>query len=116
MGQPAAKENDKITGLDKHTLPGPPPQVVFLPFVGELKLGLSQTVKIMGKAAAVEGSMAKNQTVHPTGSNLGTITAGSKTVLINGKAAARNGDPASTCDEAGTPGKVVAAGTVQIGD
>ena len=42
---------------------------------------------------------------------------GSTTVLINSKPAARNGDPALTCnDPADLPaGSVVAAGTVMIG-
>ena len=42
---------------------------------------------------------------------------GSATVKINGKAAARNGDPALTCnDPADAPvGTVVAVGTVLIG-
>ena len=50
-------------------------------------------------------------------SNKGTIKVGSATVTINGKAAARNGDPAETCnDPSDQPvGTVVAAGTVLIG-
>jgi uncharacterized Zn-binding protein involved in type VI secretion len=50
-------------------------------------------------------------------SNKATIKAGSSTVTINGKAAARNGDTADTCnDPADQPlGTVVAQGTVFIG-
>ena len=50
-------------------------------------------------------------------SNRATIVAGSATVNINGKPAARNGDTAMTCnDPADLPvGKVVATGTVNIG-
>jgi uncharacterized Zn-binding protein involved in type VI secretion len=42
---------------------------------------------------------------------------GSATVLINGKPAARNADPAMTCnDPADMPaGQVIAVGTVMIG-
>ncbi|HEX6861339.1 MAG TPA: PAAR domain-containing protein, partial [Thermoanaerobaculia bacterium] len=49
--------------------------------------------------------------------NKGTVKMGSATVKINGKAAARNGDAAETCnDPADLPvGTVVAAGTVMIG-
>jgi len=51
------------------------------------------------------------------GTNTWTATQGSLTVFINGKAAARNGDTALTCnDPADMPvGKVVAVGTVMIG-
>ncbi len=50
-------------------------------------------------------------------SNKGTVQAGSPTVMINGKPAARNGDKALTCnDPADLPvGTVVATGTVLIG-
>jgi uncharacterized Zn-binding protein involved in type VI secretion len=48
---------------------------------------------------------------------IGTIAAGSATVRINGKPAARNGDAALTCNEPPGPpiGQVVANGTVSIG-
>jgi uncharacterized Zn-binding protein involved in type VI secretion len=50
-------------------------------------------------------------------SNRGTITTGSATVTINGRAAARAGDTARTCnDPVDMPvGTVVAVGTVLIG-
>ncbi|MBN8592387.1 MAG: PAAR domain-containing protein [Anaerolineae bacterium] len=130
MGQPAAKQGDKITATDTHTVivPGSPPVKtdVPLPFSGALDGNLSSDVKIMGKAAAVVGSTASNSPAHipPSGasfqsppSNKGTITTGSSTVFINGKAAARNGDTAETCnDPKDLPvGKVVATGTVMIG-
>ncbi|NTV64026.1 MAG: hypothetical protein HGA65_10895, partial [Oscillochloris sp.] len=49
--------------------------------------------------------------------NKATIKFGSQTVKINGKAAARNGDKANTCnDPADMPvGTVIAVGTVFIG-
>ena len=80
-----------------------------------------------GRPAATVGSTAANTPPHlatPPGAtfqrppaNQGTIQAGSPTVRINGKAAARHGDPALTCnDPADLPvGSVLAAGTVFIG-
>jgi len=81
----------------------------------------------MGMPAATVDSIADNTPPHiptPPGtafqkppSNKATIKMGSPTVKINGKMAARNGDPAMTCnDPADLPsGKVIAAGTVFIG-
>jgi uncharacterized Zn-binding protein involved in type VI secretion len=81
----------------------------------------------MGKPAATLGSTADNQPSHiptPPGTgfqkppaNRGTVQAGSPTVRINGKPAARNGDRALTCnDPVDLPvGTVTAAGTVSIG-
>jgi uncharacterized Zn-binding protein involved in type VI secretion len=132
MGQPAAKEGDKITAVDTHivlvpsptgTVPTPLPH----PFSGELNGSLSGNVNIMGKKAATVDSTADNSPAHtatPPGTsfqtppaNKGTIKMGSSSVKINGKAAARNGDTAETCnDPKDLPvGKVVAAGTVLIG-
>jgi uncharacterized Zn-binding protein involved in type VI secretion len=95
------------------------------PFNGILSQGLSTDVKIMGMFAATVGSVAMNTPPHlPQGgpfqkppSNQGRIIAGSTSVMINGKPAARNGDTALTCnDPVDLPiGKVVAAGTVLIG-
>lgn len=128
MGQPAAKEGDQVMATDIHLIqppaPGPPIPVPH-PFTGKLDGGLSSDVKIMGKAAATQGSTATNTPSHiPQGgtfvkppSNKGTIQLGSATVLINGKPAARNGDVAMTCnDPADLPvGTVIAVGTVLIG-
>jgi uncharacterized Zn-binding protein involved in type VI secretion len=81
----------------------------------------------MGMPAATVDSTADNVPPHiptPPGTafqnppkNKGTIKVGSQTVKINGKAAARMGDTAETCnDPADAPvGTVVAAGTVLIG-
>jgi uncharacterized Zn-binding protein involved in type VI secretion len=131
VGQPAAKQGDQITATDTHIVlvPGPPPTPTPLPhpFAGVLSGSLSGDVKIGGLPAATVGSTADNTPPHvptPPGtafqsppSNKGTIKAGSATVKINGKAAARNGDPAATCnDPTDLPvGTVVAAGTVLIG-
>jgi uncharacterized Zn-binding protein involved in type VI secretion len=132
MGQPAAKQGDKIVAVDTHIVmvpgaPSPTPTPLPHPFMGIIDDGLSGDVKVMGLPAATVGSKASNTPQHvatPPGttfqkppSNKGTIQAGSATVKINGKMAARNGDMAMTCnDPADTPaGKVIAVGTVFIG-
>ncbi len=130
MGQPAAKEGDKVVGIDIHiimipTPGGPVPTPLPHPFSGKIDGELSRDVNIMGKPAAIVGSTATNTPSHiPQGgpfqsppSNSGTIEMGSQTVNINGKAAARMGDTATTCnDPADTPGgTVIAEGTVLIG-
>jgi uncharacterized Zn-binding protein involved in type VI secretion len=132
MGQPAAKQGDKVFAVDTHivlvpagsgSVPTPLPHV----FSGMLSGGLSSDVKIMGKAAATVDSTADNTPAHiptPPGvsfqnppKNKATIKVGSQTVKINGKAAARMGDTAETCnDPADAPvGTVIAVGTVLIG-
>ena len=133
MGQPAAKQGDKIVATDTHIVmvpapPGPPvPTPLPHPFTGMLNGVLSSDVKVMGLPAATVDSTADNTPAHlPTApgngfqkppANKATVKLGSPTVKINGKAAARNGDTAETCnDPANLPaGKVVAAGTVLIG-
>lgn len=132
MGQPAAKQGDQINATDTHivmvqsgpaTVPTPLPH----PFTGIINGGLSSDVNIMGMPAATVDSTADNTPAHiPTSpgvsfqappSNKATIKVGSSTVTINGKAVARNGDTADTCnDPADQPlGTVVAQGTVFIG-
>jgi uncharacterized Zn-binding protein involved in type VI secretion len=133
MGQPAAKQGDKILASDTHIVikppPPPPPTPIPLPhaFVGIINGNLSSNVKIMGMPAATVDSTADNTPPHtptPPGtafqkppSNKATIKIGSPTVKINGKMAARNGDIALTCnDPADLPiGQVIAVGTVFIG-
>ena len=133
MGQPAAKQGDKVMANDTHILlvpapPGPPtPTPTPHQFSGTLTGGLSQTVKIEGKAAAVVGSTATNSPPHlpvnPAAqfqkppANKGTVQMGSPTVKINGKPAARNNDTVMTCnDPADLPvGTIVSVGTVSIG-
>ncbi len=131
MGQPAAKQGDKITATDTHIVivPGTPPTPTPLPhpFMGIIQGNLSSNVKIMGQGAATVDSTADNPPPHlptPPGTsfqqppaNKATIKQGSSTVKINGKSAARNGDIAETCnDPAPQPvGKVIAVGTVFIG-
>ena len=132
MSPPAAKQNDQVTALDMHIVMvpspgGPVPTPLPHPFSGVLDGNLSTDVNIMGLPAATVGSTATNTPPHlptPPGTvfqipptNRGTITMGSATVFINGKPAARAGDPAQTCaDPVPNPGgQVIAAGTVMIG-
>lgn len=132
MGQPAAKANDQVMGTDTHIVmvpagPALVPTPLPHPFVGMIDGGLVSTVKIAGQPAAVVGSTASNSPSHiptPPGvsfqkppANKATIQAGSATVTIGGKAAARNGDIAQTCDDpADLPvGTVIAVGMVMIG-
>ena len=130
MGQPGAKENDQVMAIDKHIIMIPSPTGAIPtplphPFVGMIDGGLSSDVNIMGMAAATVDSTATNTPSHiPQGgpfqgppSNKGTIKKGSSTVKINGKAAARNGDKAETCNDPSDMqgGQVLAFGTVMIG-
>ena len=130
MGMPAAKQGDKVVATDIHIqmIPspgGPVPTPLPSPFAGKLDGALSSDVNIEGKPAATEGSTATNTPGHiPNAgpfqkppSDQGKVIKGSSTVFINGKAAARSGDMATTCnDPADTPGgSVVAVGTVSIG-
>jgi uncharacterized Zn-binding protein involved in type VI secretion len=132
VGQPAAKQGDQVVAVDTHivlvpspsgTVPTPLPH----PFSGILNGALSSDVKVMGMPAATVDSTADNTPPHiatPPGtsfqnppSNKATVTAGSQTVKVNGKPAARMGDTAKTCnDPADAPvGTVIAAGTVLVG-
>jgi uncharacterized Zn-binding protein involved in type VI secretion len=132
MGQPAAKQWDRIVATDTHIVlvpssGGPVPTPLPHPFSGPLNGSLSSDVNIEGRPAATVGSTADNLPPHvptPPGTafqkppaNRGTVQQGSLTVRINGKGAARNGDPAITCnDPVDLPvGTVVAAGTVTVG-
>jgi len=130
MGQPAAKQGDQVMATDIHIVMipspgGPVPTPLPHPFTGILDGGLSQNVNIQGMPAATQGSTATNTPAHiPQGGpfqsppkNQGTVQLGSGTVMINGKAAARNGDTCTTCnDPSDVPGgTIIAAGTVMIG-
>jgi uncharacterized Zn-binding protein involved in type VI secretion len=132
MGQPAAKKGDQIKAVDTHIVmvpaaPSPVPTPLPHPFTGMINNGLSSDVNIMGQPAATVDSTGDNTPAHiptPPGttfqkppSNKATIKMGSATVKINGKAAARNGDTAETCnDPSDLPaGTVIAVGTVMIG-
>ncbi len=128
MGQPAAKQGDTVVGVDIHVVlvPAPPgspvPTPLPHPFSGPLDKKLSSDVNIEGLPAATKDSVATNTPKHiptPPGTafqttpeNKGTVQTGSTSVNINGKAAARIGDPVQTCD--GT-GAITGASTVLIG-
>jgi uncharacterized Zn-binding protein involved in type VI secretion len=132
MGLPAATANHTAVAVDTHivmvpTPGGPVPTPLPHPFNGILDGGLMQTVKINGHPAAVVGSTCSNTPPHiptPPGASFqtppadkGTVFMGSATVKIGGKAAARMGDPVTTCnDPADMPvGQIIAAGMVMIG-
>ena len=128
MGQPAARQGDRVTALDMHLIQPPgtsPPVTVPHPYSGIIDGGVSSNVKIGGAFAATQDSTATNTPPHvPIGgsfvnppSNKATIVKGSATVKINSKPAARAGDTARTCnDPADLPvGTVVAMGQVLIG-
>jgi uncharacterized Zn-binding protein involved in type VI secretion len=129
-GKPAASEGSEVIGVDVHVVlvpspGGPVPTPTPLPFSGKLDDGLSPDVAVDNKKLAVKGSIAENSPGHvaPSGtfqrppSNRGTVSGGSATVFASGKAVARAGDPASTCnDPSDAPkGRVVATGTVFVG-
>ncbi len=132
MGLPAAKQGDQVTGMDTHIVlvpsgTGVTPVPTPLPFMGTLLQDLSTDVFLDNRPAATKGSVAINMPPHiaPNGSfqtppkNQGDIELGSFTVTINGKDAARMGDPATTCNDVGMVfhSQVVLAGpcTVFIG-
>lgn len=132
MGQPAAKQGDQIIATDTHivlvpSVSGSVPTPLPHPFSGILDGNLSSDVKIENRPAATVDSTATNTPPHiptPPGvsfanppKNQGKIMIGSLTVKISGKAAARAGDTALTCnDPADMPvGTVIAQSTVLIG-
>lgn len=103
MGQPAAKQGDTIAGTDTHItmVPspgGPVPTPGPYPFNGIIDGNVSPNVNISKMPAATVGSTATNTPPHiPVGgpfqvppSNKGVIMAGSATVFINKKPAARD--------------------------
>ncbi|MEU9706666.1 PAAR domain-containing protein [Streptomyces sp. NPDC047981] len=129
-GVPAAAMGDKVVGTDTHIVmvpsPGGPVETPMpLPFTGTIADGCCQTVLICGKPAATVDSVAFNTPPHiPPGgvfksppNNKGTISRGSSSVLIGGKAAARTGDSATTCNEPAVQhtATVVATSNVFIG-
>lgn len=130
MTAATAKRGDRITGTDIHILMvpapgGPVPTPTAMPFAGALDGSLSADVLVQDMAAALVGSTATNTPGHVATagpfqappSDKGTVQKGSATVWMNDKPAARNGDPAMTCnDPADAPaGTVVATGTVLCG-
>src|SRR5918996_5872336 len=112
MGQPAARQGDRITAVDTHIvmIPAPSgavPTPLPHPFSGLISGNLSSDVNVMGLPAATQGSTADNLPPHiPQGgpfqkppTNKAQIISGSARVLINGSPAARSGDTAMTCND-----------------
>jgi uncharacterized Zn-binding protein involved in type VI secretion len=114
MSPGAARQNDPVQGVDNHLVLVPSPGGLTptpLPhqFSGTLVEGLSSDVLVDGLPIATVGSVARNVPPHlPTSpgtafskppSNQGMVQAGSAQVLVNGRQAARVGDPVRTCNE-----------------
>ena len=112
MGQPAAKQGDRITATDTHIVlvpsaSGTTPVPMPFPFKGIINGNLSSDVLFDKQPAATKDSTAQNTPSHiPRGgsfqrppTNQGRINSGSSTVFINGKPAARAGDQAFTCND-----------------
>jgi len=132
MGLPAAKKGDSVVGVDTHIVmvpnpSGQTPTPLPHPFTGKLDSELSDDVNIAGEPAATVGSVAKNDPEHtptPPGvsfqtspDNKATVERGSSSVNINGKAAARATDSATSCNDLGLTmnSAIIASGTVLIG-
>src|SRR5829696_6523064 len=111
---PAARRTDPVVATDIHIVNVPSPTGVVPtplphPFSGRLLNDVSTDVLINELGAATVGSVAINQPSHlptPPGtsfvnppSNRGTVQTGFSLVLINGKDAARAGDPVRTCND-----------------
>jgi uncharacterized Zn-binding protein involved in type VI secretion len=125
-GKPAAKQGDRVVGVDTHIVMipspgGPIPTPMPMPFSGQLDGALSSTVVIDDQPAATKGSTASNTPHVPAGgpfqkppADEGTVETGSSTVLIDDQPAAYLGSTVVTCnDPADLPvGTVVATSTV----
>jgi uncharacterized Zn-binding protein involved in type VI secretion len=121
--RPAAKRDDRIVGLDTHLCSGAP---LAVPFEGSLVGDLSPDVLAEHRPMALVGSVAINLVPHvpPAGttfdvppSNRGVIVVRGATVFANGRAVARDGDLAETCNDPAPAavGRVLAEGTVRAG-
>ncbi|OLB75223.1 MAG: hypothetical protein AUI14_21505 [Actinobacteria bacterium 13_2_20CM_2_71_6] len=110
----AARSADPVVAVDTHivlvpAVPSPVPTPLPHPFSGTIALDVSTDVLVNGRGAATVGSVAVNQPPHlptPPGTsftkpptNQGTVHSGASTVLVNGRAAARLGDPVRTCND-----------------
>jgi len=130
MGQPAARQNDAVSAVDVHIVMvpspgGPVPTPLPHSFSGQLLESVSTNVLIDGLPAATVGTVARNLPSHlptPPGTvfqvspmNQGSVQVGSVTVQINGKAAARQGDPVATCtDVPGPPTGTITMGSPRV--
>jgi uncharacterized Zn-binding protein involved in type VI secretion len=114
MGKLAAKMGDRITAVDMHivlvpngfgTTPTPLPHL----YNGAIVQSVSPNVLINSRPAATVGSISQQLPPHlptPPGvqfqvppTNLGQVIAGSSSVFINAKPAARAGDTCLTCND-----------------
>jgi uncharacterized Zn-binding protein involved in type VI secretion len=128
MGQPAARKDDLVMGVDIHIImiPSPGGEVptpLPHPFAGKITQGCSTNVKIEGKPAATKDCEAQHNIGHiPQGprfqknpDNKGKVMLGSFTVKVNGKPAARMGDPVQTCnDPAPLPTSAITKGANKV--
>lgn len=128
MGMPAAVLGDRINatcaGHQVPTPSGAPTVGPPMPFSAPVTTGCASTVLIGGKPAVVVGAAGTNTPPHvglhasdphlapPT--QRGTVTAGSGTVLVEGKPAAHSTSSATVC--LGQPGQLVgSAADVLVG-
>ena len=126
MGQPAARQDDQVTGTDIHLCvpPSGPPVPTPLPFVSLLQQALSGDVFINGLPAATQDSISNHTPPHipppPTTfskppTNQGRVLVGSQTVLVNNKPLARVGDAVMTCnDPVDAPVGTIASGSPDV--
>ena len=129
MGAFAVIEGHQIVGQCTHLIPvGNATGPMAFPFAAPLTDGLVDTVLIMGKKAAVEGSSgatAPHPGLHPSDpffepspkprKQVGKINRGSTTVFIGGKAAATVQSTAQCCRPAPPARLVPGVPTVLIG-
>jgi uncharacterized Zn-binding protein involved in type VI secretion len=124
MGTPAVVQGDRINGIcTKHLIPSASGTAPAGPraFSAPLSLGLAIKTTIGGKAAAVMGASGMNDNPAHAGivdgpfaapaGQIGRVTSGSSTVLIEGKAAVTTSAQATCCT--GDPG-TLAPGVPQV--
>jgi len=129
VAQPAAAQGDQITGTcSVHLMPNPatgvPQPSPPMPFAAPILNGCVPTVLVGGKPVAVVGASGlctpPHVGLHPSDpfmvptAQMGTVAAGSTSVLAGGVPVARTGDQALLC--AGLPGTVTgSAANVLVG-
>lgn len=122
--KPAAREGDRVIGVDVHLVQGAPTP---MPFKGKLDGELSPDVSYDDRPAAMDGSTVTNETPHvPPPSktfdvppkNKGVVFVPSRTVMINDRPAARGSDLVKSCsDPQDQPTSVIISdASVMIGD
>ena len=119
---PAAKEGDRVVGIDVHLVDGAPTP---FPFEGKLDGALAESVYFDDKPAATIDTTTKNGRTHvPPPSkkfdkppkNEGVVIEGAERVLVENRPVARSGDLVKTCnDPVDAPtAKIIADGTVDV--